>query len=254
MPHGLQCGSFVKAAFRAIGLALGDLRVPRVLVIALAPVLGALVLWCMLLWLFWKRVTDWMAGLLGSMAWARWLREAGWQWLVDSAGALSVIAVVLPLLMITTVLFTEIFAMPALIRYVGERHYARLEQRRGGTVLGSTLNAVVSITMFLVLWIVTLPLWLTGIAGAVLPPFLSAFLAQRVFRYDALSEHAGADEYRAIVSGARGRLFVLGLLLAPLIYVPVLNLFTPALSALAFTHFCLRELAALREGGYASRT
>jgi signal transduction histidine kinase len=175
------------------------------------------------------------------------LREAGFQWFVDSAGALSVLVVALPLLMITTVLFTEIFAMPALIRYVGERHYTHLEQRRGGTVLGSTLNALASITIFLVLWIVTLPLWLTGIAGAVLPPLLSAFLAQRVFRYDALSDHAGAEEYRAIVRGARGRLLMLGLLLAPLIYVPVLNLFAPALSALAFTHFCLCELAVLRE-------
>lgn len=242
----------MKAALRAITLALGDLCVPRVLVIALTPVLAAIVLWVAVLWLFWQRVTDWVAGLLGSMAWARWLREAGWQWLVDSTGALSVIAVALPLLMITTVLFTEIFAMPALIRYVGERHYVHLEQRRGGTVLGSTLNAVAGITIFIVLWIVTLPLWLTGIAGALLPPVLSAFLAQRVFRYDALSEHAGADEYRGIIARARGRLFMLGLLLAPLIYVPVLNLFAPALSALAFTHFCLRELAALRESSYPS--
>lgn len=240
------------AALRAIGLAAGDLCVPRVLAMALGPVLAALALWGLVLWLFWRRLTGWVTGWLGSLAWLRSLRDAGMQWIVDSAGALTVIVLVLPLFMITVVLLTEIFVMPAMIRYVGERRYAQLEKRRGGTTLGSALNAAASILMFLILWIVTLPLWLTGIAGAVLPPLLSAFLAQRVFRYDALSDHADADEYRAIIQRARGRLFLLGLLLSPLMFVPLLNLLAPALSALAFTHLCLAELAQWRAANAAA--
>ena len=83
-----------------------------------------------------------------------------------------------------------------------------------------------------------------------MPALNSAYLNQRLFRYDALSEHATRDEYREIVIRARGRLYLLGLLLSGLYYVPFLNLAAPVVSGLAFTHFCLGELARIRgEGG-----
>jgi CysZ protein len=82
-----------------------------------------------------------------------------------------------------------------------------------------------------------------------LPLVLSAYFNQRMFRYDALAEHASAAEYDAVVRGARARLFLLGLALAFLYAVPVFNLVVPILSALAFTHFCLGELARLRQAG-----
>jgi len=80
----------------------------------------------------------------------------------------------------------------------------------------------------------------------VLPPVLSGFLNQRLFRYDALAEHASAEEYRAVLARAHGRLYLLGILLAFVYYIPLVNLAAPVLSALAFTHFCLAELARLR--------
>ena len=83
-----------------------------------------------------------------------------------------------------------------------------------GTMLGSMANAFVAIAVFGVLWIATLPLWLTGIGAVVLPALISAYLNQRLFRYDALAEYASGDEYVAIVRRAKGRLYALGLLLA----------------------------------------
>jgi CysZ protein len=102
------------------------------------------------------------------------------------------------------------------------------------------------VVAFSFLWLVTLPLWLTGIGGLLVASVNSAYLHQRLFRYDALAEHATREEYRLIVHHARGRLFVLGLALALLNYVPFVNLVAPVFSALAFTHFCLAELVALR--------
>jgi hypothetical protein len=67
-----------------------------------------------------------------------------------------------------------------------------------------------------------------------------------MFRYDALAEHAGAEEYHALVRRAGGRLYVLGLALAALYAVPFVNLLVPMLSGLAFTHLCLAELARIR--------
>jgi uncharacterized protein involved in cysteine biosynthesis len=102
--------------------------------------------------------------------------------------------------------------------------------------------------LFAVLWLLSLPLWLTGIGELLLPALISAQFNQRMFRYDALAEHASAGEYRAVVQAAGGRLYGLGLALAALYYVPLVNLLAPMLSALAFTHLCLAELARLRRG------
>ncbi|HEV2007810.1 MAG TPA: EI24 domain-containing protein [Burkholderiales bacterium] len=96
--------------------------------------------------------------------------------------------------------------------------------------------------------IVTLPPWLTGVLAPVAPDVLFAYLNQRLFRYDAFSDHASAEKYRAILEASRGQMYVLGALLALLYYVPLLNLLVPVLSGVAFTHFGLARLSELRTG------
>jgi len=76
---------------------------------------------------------------------------------------------------------------------------------------------------------------------------LNAWLSQRMFRYDALAEHASAAEIATIVRDNRARLFGLGLALSPLSLVPIVNvLVLPIYAGIAFTELCLSELAALR--------
>ena len=82
---------------------------------------------------------------------------------------------------------------------------------------------------------------------------LNAWLNQRLFRYDALALHAGRDELPAVIRGARGRLLLLGLLLAPLSLVPFVNLIAPIYAGIAFAYLCLSELAAYRARATASR-
>jgi uncharacterized protein involved in cysteine biosynthesis len=68
-----------------------------------------------------------------------------------------------------------------------------------------------------------------------------------VLRYDAASEHASAEEMQALFKANRGTLYLLGVLLALLAYVPLVGFLAPVLFGLAFTHFLLGELAARRE-------
>ena len=115
-------------------------------------------------------------------------------------------------------------------------------------MFGSIWNAVGAIFLFALLWIVTLPLWLLAPLAVLLPVMLSAFLNQRLFRYDALSDHADAAEMKQIFESARGRLFLLGLITGVMYFIPPLNLVAPVFSALAFIHLCLAELQRLRAG------
>ena len=238
----------VSAALAALSKALADFWQPRILALALVPPLAALAVWVGLAWLFaddWARaVSAWIA----NTSWLGWVRDWGLSAIFVWASGIGAIALMLPVALITAVLVTDLVAMPVIVPFVGQRHFPRLEQCKGGTVVGSLWNAAVAVIVFAVLWTISLPLWFTGIGALALPPLISAYFNQRMFRYDALAEHASPEEYRMILRHAGGSLFALGLLLSGLLYIPIVNLAVPVLSALAFTHLCLSELARMRVG------
>jgi uncharacterized protein involved in cysteine biosynthesis len=236
----------VNAVISAITAAIRDLRHPRMLAIMMIPPLAALVVWGLLVWLLSDDWARWVADWIATSPWLTWVGNLGLSSAFIWASGIMAFALLLPVMLITAVLVAEIVAMPVIVPWVAERRFPGLERRKGGTLVGSALNATTTIAVFAALWIVTLPLWFTGIGALVLAPALSAYLNQRLFRYDALADHASVEEYREILARARGRLFVLGLMLAVLYYVPFVNLAAPMVSALAFTHFCLGELAELR--------
>ena len=227
----------------ALARAARNLFEPRIIAIVLLPMLGSIALWAVLAWTFWDAWTGGITGMVTGTAVAGWLTQWGAEWVIDSTAWLLVAVGLLPGVYITALIITEIIAMPIIVKFVGERYYAGLKREGGGTLIGSVLNAAVGIVVFAVLWIVTLPLWLTGIGAVLAPVLTSAYLNQRMFCYDALAEHANPEEFARITRDSRGDLFLLGISLSLLLYVPLVNLLVPVLSGLAFTHLCLARLA-----------
>ncbi|HEX2827233.1 MAG TPA: EI24 domain-containing protein [Burkholderiales bacterium] len=232
--------------FGAYARALRDVFKPRILGVLVLPMLGAIVLWTALAWFFWEAWMRPLRAFLGSGTVAAWFGGYADTFASGSA-ALLLFALVIGSTFVTAIVITELVAMPVIVSTV-EREYPQLAKRGGMNVTGSIVNAVVAVGVFALLWIVTLPLWLTGFGAVLVPALTSAYLMQRLFRFDALSEHATRDEYREIVSNNGSRLYGLGLALAPVYYVPFVNLVAPVLSGLAFTHFCLAELERHRRG------
>jgi len=233
--------------FAALARAAHNLFEPRILAIVLLPMVGSILVWTVLAWIFWDPWTGGIAGAFSSTSAAGWLKGWGASWVIDSTAVLLVLAGIAPAIYVTALVITEIIAMPIIVKFVGERYHPGLEREAGGTLIGSVLNSVIGIVVFAMLWIVTLPLWLTGIGAVLAPVLTSAYLNQRMFRYDALAEHASPEEFARIRRGSRGDLFLLGIALSLLYYVPLVNLLVPVFSGLAFTHFCLGRLAAERK-------
>jgi uncharacterized protein involved in cysteine biosynthesis len=211
----------------------------RIIAVVFAPLFAAAALWAVVGWFAWAPLTHWLGTtLLGA--------DSGWS--LFAAGAAAAVLLMLAAVL-TALVAVAVLAMPVIVATVTERDYAGLATLRGGTLAGSLVNAVVAIAVFL-------PLWLLALLLLFLPPVyvaaslcLSAWLNQRLFRYDALALHAGGDEMREVIRGARGRLFLLGLVLAPLSLVPVVNLLAPIYAGVAFTYLCLDELAQHRARG-----
>ena len=230
----------------ALTRAAGNLFDRRIIALVFLPMLGSLLVWMVLAWLFWDAWTGGITAAMGSTTVAGWLQGWSATWVIDYTAALVVLIAILPAMLVTALLITEIVAMPVIVKFVAGRYHPGLQRAAGGTLAGSIGNAVIGITVFALLWIFTLPLWLTGIGAVLAPVLTSAWLGQRLLRYDALAEHASPEEFAQIVRNSRGDLFLLGIFLSLLLYVPLVNLLVPVLSGLAFTQLCLAKLAATR--------
>lgn len=232
----------------ALGRAFKSLFHPKMLVLVLWPTLLALLFWGGVFWWFWDSWAAELLALSNSYGVEDRLTQWGFVWVAHWIVTLLLFSMLLPAVYVTSLLFTAIFAMPMMLSFVAARDYPELEQKRGGSFLGTLWGGLVAVLVFLLLWVLTLPLWLIPFGALVVPTLLSAYLNQRLFLYDALADHASKEEFATIRVRAQGRLFSMSALLGFVHYIPVLNFFTPIYIGLAYIHFCLTELRKLRAG------
>lgn len=231
--------------FKAFLHASKDLFRFKVLWIILWPTLAAVVLWLFVGAIFWSTFSAWLAEGLLIMGIDDWIAGMQTEWIATTIQVGLYLVLFLLLVVITTLIITAIFSMPALIHIVASRYYPGLKYEYGGSVVGSIANAMIALGVFIVIWIISVPLWFIGI-GVFVPFVAAAYLNQQLFRYDALSEHASRQELKILLNTDRTLLWGLGLLTGSLQFIPFINLFAPVLSALAFIHFELARLAKVR--------
>jgi CysZ protein len=210
------------------------------------PVLVSMIFWSVLAVVFWTPITGWMTQLFSYMHLENWLNGIEPAWVAAGIHALLVLMAFVPLVMFGALLLTSIFAVPVMLKQVGQTHYPAMERRHGGTIAGSLANAFVGTIVYVGLWIVTLPAWLLGPVASIIPFVAAGYLNQRLFRYDALSEHANREELKKVIEENKGQMWALGILLGLVQFIPVLNFFAPVYTGLAFVHFCLAKLSLIR--------
>lgn len=225
----------------SLARALRDLFQPRVLWVVVWPMLTAGLLWLVLAVTFWTTFSGWIALGLDKLGIQAWLTGLEPVWVANGIQALLQVLLFVPLVYVTALVLTALFGMSALIRIVAERNYPGLKRENGGNFVGSLWNALIAMVLFAALWVVTIPLWLLG-AGVIVPFVAAAYLNQRLFRYDAIAEHANATEMAVLFRNERGGWWGLGVLTGLVQFVPLLNLLGPVFAALAFIHYGLARL------------
>jgi hypothetical protein len=252
--------------------ALATCLHPRVLLVALAPLVVALVLVGTAGVFGWEQALDVVREALDRFA----LGMPVWQWLNSvNLGSMRawvapmiVVALAVPLVLVLTLLLVAAFATPAVVGRVAARWYPGLEARQGAG-LGQRLAWALTCTAAALLALtLSVPLWLVPPLVLVLPPLIWGWLASRVLAFDALARHASAEERRQVMRGRRWALLGIGMVCGYLAALPALVwsaggaalLFAPFVMLLAvwmytvvfvfaagwFAHFCLGELQALR--------
>lgn len=245
---------------------------PRMLLLTLAPFVLSLLVWSIALWWGLQPVIDWLQAWFTTQ---QWFAAAGETLTWLGLGAAKVVLVpliamwlLLPLMIMTALIFVGVLAMPAIVRHVSTRHHPGLERHGSGSFFGSVGMTITSFASFVLLWIVTLPVALIPPLTFVIQPLLWGWLTYRVMAYDALADHATEQERKEILrrhrlpllaigaaTGALGALptllwlgGVLAVVLFPLVAAGSIWLYVMifTLTGLWFEHYCLQALAAYR--------
>ena len=244
----------------------------RMLLLTILPFIVAVALWGVALWQGLQPLIDqlhaWFAdyGLFHS---------AGE--MLDAIGLNAVRAILVPLLamwlllpfmIVTALVLVGSMAMPAIARHVGQRLYPQLEMRHGGSFAGSLWVSLSAFVVFIIAWLLTLPLNLIPLFALFVQPLLWGWLACRVMSYDALADYADKDERKQIMASHRWPLLAIGIVTGSLgaapgllwlggvmsvIFFPILAavsiwlyLLVFVFSGLWFQHYCLDALTRLR--------
>lgn len=145
-------------------------------------------------------------------------------------------------------LLAAIVIMPLMLRHLSATEYRDVAPMGQDSFVAATVNSLGAALVFVLAWVLTLPLWLIPGFSLLIPLLLMAWLNRRTFAYDALSLHATDAEWQHLRRRHRAPLFMLGLTMALLAHVPLLGLLVPALAALAFVHYTLEALRQSRGG------
>ncbi|MEK7791917.1 MAG: EI24 domain-containing protein [Pseudomonadota bacterium] len=230
---------------KAITSAFYDLLQIKIIWIMIWPFLVAVLFWLIIGGVFWDSFSIWISQGFVEIGLGEWLESVKPAWLAAGIQNFIHLVVFVPLVMVTTLIITAVFVMPALINLVANRYYPNLKRESGGSIGGSLANALLAIGIFIVICVVTIPLWAFGI-GFIFPFIAAAYMNQQLFRYDAISEHANKNEIKRLLTSNRASLWLLGLLTGFLQFLPFINFFAPIITALAFIHYELARLKKIR--------
>lgn len=261
-------GSLIDSFWRAVGYCL----MPRIMALSLLPLVLIGTLAGLGWYFFWASAVAWMQSLLDGTGWL----STVWSW-VGHIGIGDVPAVLAPLLIVlltmpvvvfVCVLAVSVLMVPAIVDLVAKRRFPDMQRRRGASFFGSLWWSLSSTVLALVALVLSMPLWLVPPLVLVLPPLIWGWLTYRVMAFDAISEHAGKDERKAIFAQHKGVLLVIGVLCgflgaAPgivwasgvvfaaafMVLIPVaiwIYTLVFAFSSLWFTHYGLAALQQLR--------
>ena len=173
---------------------------------------AATVGWGVILWFSWQTLIgatrSWLESWSFTVTLYHLFDSLGFSALHAAIAPFLVIAMTIPLIVVTVLLLIATLSMPAVIRFLATRQFAGLELRRGGTWYGSLGQALWTTLVCLVLLVVTLPLWLVPPFFALIPPLLWGWLKEGAHVYvcgDAKRMAADVDEaLRKVVADQGG--------------------------------------------------
>ena len=122
---------------KATASAFRDLMRLKIAWIIIWPILVSMLLWLIIGFIFQDSFSEMILLVLSEIGIGEWLQNMESGWITSAIQSVIHIILFIPLVMITTLLITTIFVMPALVKLVAKRSFPELKREYGGTLSGS---------------------------------------------------------------------------------------------------------------------
>ena len=224
---------------------------PKMLFAIILPFLVALMSAIFLLSFAWSPLDNWFYESASSWRWfqAASSHLSGWGFNTMSgwlAGLFSFIALC-AISGIIGLAFASIVIMPMALKQLSQFNYPDLERKGVNATTTSITNAIKVSSIFIIGWLLTLPLWFIPFMPIVLSLFWGAYAFSHMSRLDAIVEHATPQERSFILKKHNKGFWLIGLICAAIALIPPFSLIMPVYSILVCTHYGLNALQETRK-------
>ena len=210
------------------------------------PPLAACFVWFFSAVMWLGDLIDWMTQKT-PLAWL-YATLVDWHlgWIATALAFIGAWIVLLAAAYLVAVVVAGVWAVPAMVAQLAVTDYADVVPRGRDSIFLSLILTVRAVALYLLGWLITLPVWLVPGMAIVHSLFWLAYLNRATFALDALAAHASKEEWKTLHAAHGGRLWGLGLVAALLAHVPLLGFFAPALAAMSFVHYGFEALRSER--------
>lgn len=176
-----------------------------------------------LVWYFWDTLSSFIASYL------LWLP---WEWLQTSGAKAISLASAYMLFIIIISLLTSLYSEKLLIK-LAKKHYPNIPVVGSVDIQTSIFSTIKASTIFLLLFILTLPFLFIPFLGQALMLYLWSILIKEPTTYDVGSLFIGNKK---IINEKMKKTRILAMIASLFNYLPLINIFAPVFAQILFLH------------------
>lgn len=224
---------------------------PRMLFAVLLPLIITMMAFVFLLVTAWSPLDNWLFESATQWSWFQKAQSSleGWgfstmsEWISHLLSLISISA----LSVIIGLAGAAIIVTPLAVKFISQHHFPNLEKKGKHANSISIYNAIKVSAIFIIGWLLTLPLWFFPMMPIVLSLFWGAYAFAYMSRVDAMVEHATKEERLYILTTRNKGFWTIGLVCAAISLIPFMGLVMPVFSIIVCTHYGLNALDSLRK-------
>jgi len=213
-----------------LGHAFRDILSPSVLGFILKVGLGSFLFWIVVLWVFWTPFERFVASYIAMIPWV-----GSWEWFQAGGAFLAALATGYALVIVTVSLLTSLFSEKLLLK-LAAREYPAIKPVGSAAIHRSVYYTIKASIVFLLLFLLTLPLIFIPVFGQLWMLWLWSILLKEPTVYDVGSLFI-PDPKELKRRGKKAGL--IALVAAAFNYIPFLNIFAPLFAQILFLHYLL---------------
>jgi len=210
--------------------SLNDIFSPMVLKFVLKVGLGSILLWIVLLSLFWDNYSAFISSYIAQIPFV-----GGWEWFQSTGSIVTALLLGYMMIIITISLLTSLFSESILIK-LAKQHYPDAPVVGSASISFSTLLTIKASAIFLLLFLITIPLLFVPIVGQIWMLWLWSILIKEPTAYDVGSLFI-TD--KTILKEKRKKSRIIAIIASLFNYIPILNIFAALFGQILFLHHTL---------------